>query len=58
MIKKLSLLILLVASFPLIAQVDEYQEYLNSLKKEQETFVKNAEKNITEMQKEYQKFVT
>lgn len=58
MIKKLSLLILLVASFPLMAQVDEYQEYLNSLKKEQENFVKNAEKNITDMQKEYQKFVT
>ena len=58
MMKKLSLLILLVASFSLVAQVDEYQEYLNSLKKEQENFVKNAEKNITDMQKEYQKFVT
>ena len=42
MMKKLSLLILLiVASFPLMAQVDEYQEYLNSLKKEQEAFAKN-----------------
>lgn len=59
MMKKLSLLILLiVASFPLMAQVDEYQEYLNSLKKEQEAFAKNEEKNISEMQKEYQKFVT
>lgn len=58
MMKKLSLLILLVASFSLVAQVDEYQEYLNSLKKEQENFVKNAEKNIADMQKEYQKFVT
>ena len=59
MMKKLSLLILLiVASFPLLAQVDEYQEYLNSLKKEQEAFAKNEEKNISEMQKEYQKFVT
>ena len=57
--KKLSLLIILTAAvFPLMAQVDEYQEYLNSLRKEQETFVKNTEKNIAEMQKEYQKFVT
>ena len=59
MMKKLTLLMLLiVVSFSLMAQVDEYQEYLNSLRKEQETFVKNTNKNISEMQKEYQKFVT
>ena len=51
-------MLLIVVSFSLMAQVDEYQEYLNSLRKEQETFVKNTNKNISEMQKEYQKFVT
>lgn len=57
--KKLSLFILLIAaSFPLMAQVDEYQEYLNSLKKEQEEFARQTEKNISNLQKEYQKFVT
>ena len=57
--KKLSLFILLIAaSFTLMAQVDEYQEYLNSLKKEQEEFARQTEKNISNLQKEYQKFVT
>ena len=57
--KKISLFILLMlTSFPMISQVDEYQEYLNSLTKEQEEFARQTEKNISEIQKEYQKFVT
>ena len=41
--KKLSLFILLIAaSFTLMAQVDEYQEYLNSLTKEQEEYLQKV----------------
>lgn len=59
MIKKISLLfVLAVASFPLMSQVDEYQEYLNSIKKEQAEFAKKTNDGISEIKKEYQKFVT
>lgn len=59
MIKKISILIILsITFFAAVAQVDEYQQYLDSYKKEQDRMIKEYENKTTDMVKEYQKFVT
>ena len=56
--KKLLLSIFCVMSFFAYSQDDEYQKYLESLKKEQSEFMKNASGNSQDLHKEYADFVT
>lgn len=55
--KKLLLSIFCVMSFFAYSQDDEYQKYLESLKKEQSEFMKNASGNSQDLHKEYADFV-
>ena len=56
--KKLLLSIFCVMSFFAYSQDDEYQKYLESLKKEQSEFMKNANSNSQDLHNEYADFVT
>ena len=56
--KKLLLSIFCVMSFFAYSQDDEYQKYLESLKKEQSEFMQNANSNSKDLHKEYADFVT
>ncbi len=56
--KVLFLLSLYVISFYGFSQDDEYQKYLESLKKEQSEFMQSANNHTQELSKEYDEFVT
>ena len=56
--KKLLLSIVCVMSFFAYSPDDEYQKYLESLKKEQSEFMKNANSNSQDLHNEYADFVT
>ena len=56
--KLLFLLSLYVISFHAFSQDDEYQKYLESLKKEQSEFMQSANNQTQELSKEYDEFVT
>lgn len=56
--KKLLLSIFCLMSFFAYSQDDEYQKYLESLKKEQSEFMKNANSNSQDLHNEYADFVT
>lgn len=56
--KKMSLLIFAMFSvFTLSAQVDEYQEYLNSMKKQQSDFEEKSKKDASKLEKEYSEYI-
>ena len=56
--KLLFLLPLYLISFHAFSQDDEYQKYLESLKKEQSEFMQSANNQTQELSKEYDEFVT
>ena len=56
--KLLLLLSLYVISFYCFSQDDEYQKYLESLKKEQSEFMQSANNQTQKLSKEYDEFVT
>ena len=56
--KLLFLLSLYVISFHAFSQDDEYQKYLESLKKEQSEFKQSADNQTQKLSKEYDEFVT
>lgn len=56
--KLLFLLPLYLISFHAFSQDDEYQKYLESLKKEQSEFMQSAKNQTQELSKEYDEFVT
>ena len=56
--KKLLLALFCLMSFFVYSQDDEYQKYLESLKKEQSEFIQKSTDNAQKLQEEYDSFVT